>query len=400
MNTRVTIEKYDHLARGIGYVNGKIIFVSNALKGEEIKASITKETKNYLEGTIEEIIKPSSKRIKSACPYYEKCGGCSFWHVNNDEEISIKKGILKDILQKYARINIEPRVVLSDSNMYYRNKIELKIKDGLWGYYETSSHNFIGIEECLIAKVSINNIIKNKDLFSLSNGTIIIRSNYNDEIIIKIRTGDKYQIDIDKLCQNNKIVGIIVNDNLIYGENYFIEKIGNYFYKVNVNSFFQINLDILNKVFNIIGDKKYQNVVDLYCGVGTLGLPLKKEKLFGIESAKSSVLDARLNAKMNKQNDNYYLLGDASNLHKIVDDLDLIIVDPPRNGLNKETLNAIIEKKPDSLIYMSCNPITLARDLASLLESYDLNEIYLLNMFPRTRHVECVSLLHRKNLEK
>lgn len=396
MNTRVTIEKYDHLARGIGYVNGKIIFVSNALKGEEIKVSITKETKNYLEGTIEEIIKPSSKRIKSACPYYEKCGGCSFWHVNNDEEISIKKGILKDILQKYARINIEPRVVLSDSNMYYRNKIELKIKDGLWGYYETSSHNFIGIEECLIAKVSINNIIKNKDLFSLSNGTIIIRSNYNDEIIIKIRTSDKYQIDIDKLCQNNKIVGIIVNDNLIYGENYFIEKIGNYFYKVNVNSFFQINLDILNKVFNIIGDKKYQNVVDLYCGVGTLGLPLKKEKLFGIESAKSSVLDARLNAKMNKQNDNYYLLGDASNLHKIVDDLDLIIVDPPRNGLNKETLNAIIEKKPDNLIYMSCNPITLARDLVSLLESYDLNEIYLLNMFPKTRHVECLCVLKLK----
>ncbi len=396
MNTRVTIEKYDHLARGIGYVNGKVIFVKNTLVGEEILVNITKETKNYLEGVPIKVVNPSFKRIKSECPFYEKCGGCSFCHVKDEEEINIKKDILQDIIKKYAKINIKPKIVEASNNKHYRNKIELKINNGLWGYYDNSSHNFIWIDNCLIAKNSINNIIKNKDLFNILTGSITIRANYNDEILIKIETNDKYQINIDKLCENNKIVGIIVNDNLIYGEDYFIEKVGNYYYKVNVNSFFQINLDILNKVFAIIGNKHYQNVVDLYCGVGTLGLPLKKEKLFGIENAVSSILDARLNAKMNKQDSNYYLLGDASKLRKIVDDIDLIVIDPPRSGLNKSTLDAILEKNAKHIIYMSCNPITLARDLTFLLKFYNLNDLYLLNMFPKTRHMECVALLQKK----
>ncbi len=395
MKKNIIIKTLDHEGKGIGNIDGKIIFVPNTLPNEEVSVEITKEKTNYLEGEVSEILKPSSLRVKSVCPYYNKCGGCSYMHVNLNDEESIKTNIVKNIFKKYANLEINPTFI-SSKEYNYRNKIELKIENNNWGYYNASSHDFIKIDNCLIAKDSINKLIKNKDLFNIKNGEIIIRSNYNDELLIKINTEDNYNIDIDRLKNNHKIIGIIVNNKLIYGEDYFYERVGGYIFKVNINSFFQVNLDILNEVFNIIKKGNLGNVVDLYCGVGTLGIAVNKDKLYGIEIIPEAIKDAIKNAKINNQN-NIYMLGDSSNIKEINDEINTIIIDPPRSGLNKQTLDNILKINPEIIIYMSCNPITLARDMFEIKQKYDIHNCYILNMFPRTKHIETVCLLNRKN---
>lgn len=393
MTTKLKINALDHQGNGISKIDNKVIFIPNTLPDEKVEVEITKDKKNYLEGKQVNIIESSPKRIESKCPYYQECGGCNYLHINIKEEEKIKLYIVKDILKRYANLDIDPTFISSkESN--YRNKVEFKIKDGNFGYYNASSHNFIKIEKCLLAKDAINELINDKELFNIQNGEIIIRCNYNNELLIKISTNDKYDIKVNELTKKHKIVGIIINDKLIYGEDSFIERIGGYLFKVNLNSFFQINLDILNEVFNIIKKENFGTVVDLYCGVGTLGMAVKKNKLYGIEIIPEAVKDAIKNAKINNQN-NLYMLGDSSNIKEIKDDIDTIIIDPPRSGLNKETLDNMLNIKPNNLIYMSCNPLTLARDLNVIKNSYEVNDFYILNMFPRTKHIECLVMLKK-----
>lgn len=396
MNIKLEINSFDHEGRGIGKYNNKVVFVPNAIPGEIVEIEIIKDKKTFSEGKIISYIKKSPKRIEASCPFYNKCGGCSFEHISIDDEKKVKTNNVINIIKKYANLDVLPIFIDSDKEYNYRNKIELKIENGNWGYYNSLSHNFVRINKCLIAKDSINRIIENKNYFDIKNGSIIIRCNYIDEIIIKIDTSDKYNIDIDNLIKNNKIVGIIVNNKLIYGEDYYIEKVGKYLFKVNINSFFQINLNILSKVFDLISKDKYKTVVDLYCGVGTLGIALNKDKLYGIEIVPEAITDAIKNSEINKQN-NLYMLGDSSKISKIEDKIDCIIVDPPRSGLNNKTINNILKFNSKSIIYMSCNPMTLARDLNILKEKYLVKKIYILNMFPKTKHVECVCFLEFNN---
>ena len=395
MTTKLKINALNHQGSGISKIDDKVIFIPNALPEETVEIEITKEKKNYLEGKVLNILEPSSKRIESKCPYYKECGGCNYLHIDIKEEENIKKDIVKNIIKKYSNLSIDPIFISSLREYNYRNKIELKINNYNWGYYNSSSHNFIKIDNCLLAKEPINNLIKDKDLFNISNGEIIIRCNYNNELLIKIITNDKYDININELIKKHKIVGIIVNDKTIYGEDNFIERIGGFLFKVNINSFFQINLDILNEVFNIIRKDNYGKVVDLYCGVGTLGIAISKDKLYGIEIVPEAVKDAIKNAQINKQ-DNLYMLGDSSKIKEIKDNIDTIIIDPPRSGLNKETLDNVLNINPNNLIYMSCNPLTLARDLNIIKNNYEINDFYVLNMFPRTKHIECLVMLKSK----
>lgn len=391
----IKIEKYDNQGRGIGYYNGKIVFIPGAIVGEIVSFGIVQEKEKYIIGSLESVIKPSLVRIKEKCPFYDKCGGCSFLHLSVDEELRIKKQIIIDLFNK-EKIHVpEIKVVNSDNIYNYRNKVTLKIKDGMFGYYDNNSHNFVNINYCYLVKDSINNIIKSNNLFKVSDGEIVIRSNYNDEIIIKVTSNSDVKIDVSKLVLDNKIVGIIVNDKVIYGDDNFIEKVHNYLFNVSINSFFQVNLNILEKISSILNKYKFDTVVDLYCGVGVLGTFVRKNKLYGIEIVEDAIKNAKANAVLNKQYNNKYLLGDSSLISKINSKVDGIILDPPRSGLNKETLKNIVRIKPNKIIYMSCNPITFIRDMKVLNELYDIKEFYLLNMFSRTSHFEIICYMKK-----
>lgn len=399
MTTNIKIEKISYDGKGIGYIDGKVAFVSNALPNEIVNAKIIKENKNYYECESLEIIEKSEKRVKPACPYFSECGGCSYMHVTHEDEVEYKVNALKEILKRNAVIDANVSTIISNNELGYRNKLSLKVENYEFGFYKEESHEFIKIDECLLASLAIRNIFKLKEYLKFKEGNILIRSNFNDEIIIKINSESPVELNIEKLKEHIKLVGIIINDKIIYGEDFFIEQVHNYFYKVNINSFFQINLNILDKVINLLREKEYNTVADLYCGVGTLGIPLKKQKLYGIEIVKEAVIDAIYNAKINKQ-DNKYLLGSAEAINKINAKIDTIIIDPPRAGLNKKTLDFLINYQSDNLIYMSCNPMTLAKNLKSLSTVYNIEEVFYLDMFPRTKHIETICLMKKNCLFK
>lgn len=400
IKNNVEIVRLDDEGRGIGYIDNKIIFIPNSLPDEIVDVNIIKETSKYYLGEVEQFIKKSNKRIKPSCPYYNLCGGCNLLHMSYDDSICYKKDKFKNILKKFSNIETNIEVIENKDIFNYRNKIELKVENKEWGYFNSYTHNFVKIDKCLLAKSSINEVIKSKDLIEIINGSIVIRGNYNDEILIVIKSDDRVNIDIDNLKKRIKLVGVVLNDNVIYGEKYFIEKYKDKLFKVNYNSFFQVNSFITDKMLNIIRDNSYGNtLLDLYCGVGFLGLVVsdKYKKIYGIEINYDSVLDAISNANMNNIDNAYYLCGDSSKcILKIKDIIDTLLIDPPRSGLVKNMISDVLNVQAKRIIYVSCNPISLSRDLNSLKEYYEVEKVYLLDMFSNTYHFESVSILKKK----
>lgn len=401
----VQIERLDHHGRGIAHLDGKIVFIDNALPDEKVKIKITKESSKYYEAKVTEYVKLSDKRVKSKCIYYESCGGCHLRHMDYNGTIDFKIKKVKEIFEKYAGLIIDPEVIECPKENHYRNKVEIKVVNNVVGFYEKGSHNIVELDRCLNAEDAINALLLNIDLFHLKNGEITIKSNYNGELIIVINTDETPDIEIEKLREKHKIVGILVNNKLIFGSDNFIEVIDGLFFKETYNSFFQTNRQINEKLFSIIKENiNYDDVVlDLCCGVGTLSIvaSTKAKNVYGIEIVENSVKDAIINAKMNKRDNVEFILGDAFEKINIVkQDITKLIVDPPRSGLNEKALRTILSSSFKSIIYVACDPVTMSRDLKVLSQKYEIKKSYILDMFPYTYHVECVSLLSLKNLEK
>lgn len=399
IKNNVFVEKLDDKGRGIAFIDGKISFIYNALPNEIVDVEIIKETKKYNECKVLKYNKLSNKRTVSKCPYFDKCGGCTLLNMEYKDTIDYKKEKVKNILNKFASLDLDIEVIENDKTLNYRNKIELKIENGFWGYYNFSTHDFINITKCLLAKDSINKVIDNKKYININNGSIVIRSNYNDEILLSIKSNEEVNIDIEELKNNIKLVGIILNDNLYYGETYFIEKYNDKIFKVNYNSFFQINEFITNKMINILNENvEGKNLLDLYCGVGFLGQSVssKFDKIYGIEINQNSIIDAINNAKLNNITNTYYLCGDTSKvIGKINDNIDVMVIDPPRTGLVKNMINDVINVNAERIVYISCDPISLARDLNVLKEHYKVKKYYILDMFSYTYHIESFVLLEK-----
>ncbi len=395
----VSIEKLDNKGRGIAYINDKITFIKNALPKEIVEVNITKESKKYQEGEVTKYIKESPLRIKSVCPYFNICGGCDLLNISYEDTLKFKKQKLEDIISKYANISTNIDITPSDNKLNYRNKITLKVINKKIGYYESSTHKLVEINDCLLAEKSISNIIPDLHYLNIKNGEIVVRSNYNDELIISITTKDKITPNISYLKEHHKIAGIILNDKVINGDSKYIEIINHLLFNVSYDSFFQINRNICSKLFKLIEEntKDSKVILDLYCGVGTLGIAASSEKAYGIEIVKNAVLNAISNSKINKRNNIYYMLGDVgSTLPKIKDEIDTVIVDPPRAGLDSKTKDTLINFKPNKIIYVSCDPMTLARDIKDLSKYYNLKSIKGLDMFPYTEHIESFVILERR----
>ena len=380
--------------KGICYVNNKITFVDNAVPGDIINLEIIKETKKYNIAKVTKYIKESKDKIKSFCPYYKTCGGCNLSTLKYEYTLLYKKQKLEHILKKFANQETNIDIIPSDKYLNYRNKITLKVKNGIIGYYEEKTNDIVEINKCMLAKDAINNFIKYIKDTNIKNGEVVIRCNYNDELLVNFITEDPIILPIIK---DLKIVGILKNSNILQGDNKFIEIINNKYYQVSYDSFFQINNYIASIIFDTIN--KYitpkSNIIDLYCGVGTLGISTNSNKVYGIEIIPNAIINALTNAKINKVNANY-MLGDATNiLPKINDKIDSIICDPPRSGLTKEIINTIKDNNIKQIIYLSCDPITLARDIKLLSDKYIIKNIKGFDMFPYTYHIETLCILER-----
>ena len=391
---QVHIDRMDHFGNGIGNINGKIIFVKEALPGETVDVTITKDKKSFMEGTINTIIYKSSKRVEPFCKYFGVCGGCSLCHLNYENTLEYKKERVKNILSKFDIPKIN--VIKNENDLYYRNKIELKIVDGKLGFYEKSTHNLIEIKECKVTKKSINKSFEFVKNMKLENANVTIRANYNDEVLIIIDSKEKPVI---LNPEDYKIVGIVLNDKCIYGQDNFMEKINNLFFTVSYNSFFQVNNYINLKLFNLIKENIVgKTVLDLYSGVGTLSIVASKvvDKVYSIEVIANAVKNALINAKINKCDNINFILGKVEDKIGFINDkIDTIIVDPARAGLDKKTIEVINNICPQRIIYVSCDTQSLANNLVDLT-NYEIKRFYILDMFSYTYHIECFCILDRK----
>ncbi len=396
----VLITSLDSFGRGVGHINNKVIFIKNALPSEIVDVKITQDKKSYSEGEVLKYQKISSKRIKSPCPYFSICGGCHLLFYNYSDTLDFKIQKVHDLFLKNKINNPPINLIPNLSNFYYRNKLSLKIINSQIGFYEEKTHSLVAIEECLIANKTINAVLKNYQLLNLENGNLTIRTNSNNEVLLIIETPESnYNIDLSKLKEKVKLVGIVYNNKTIYGQDFYYERLHNFLFKISYNSFFQVNNFITEELFKLIENHIEPNsqVLDLYSGVGTLSIvaSLKAQMVYSVEIVQNAILNGIFNAKINKRNNIKFLLGDVS---KIVSNLsfafDTLILDPPRKGLDKNTINFIKNKLPTKIIYISCNLNTLIRDLKLLEEVYTLKEYKILDMFSYTYHLESFCVLN------
>ena len=363
--------------------DNQIIFVRHAISGETAKVKVTAINSRFAFGDAVEILKPSKDRVPPPCQYShpEGCGGCDFQHINYDVQSDLKKEVLKDQFKRITKIDISPEIITANPSdgLHWRSRLNLAISENKKvGLRAHKSNSIIEINECLIALKEINK----SDIFS---------ANWDSEENLKISCSNTNQINISQFNKS------------IIGPEKLTENVDNNEYTISPKSFWQSHINapglLLQQVMKEANIQQDEIVCDLYGGVGLFTLPISK--LIGkngqvhlIEMNDTCIEDAN---NMFEHIDNVFIHhGTVEQKLGSVKKIDTIILDPPRNGVSKQVMNQMIEKKPHTIIYVSCNPSTLARDSKVLLDNkYSLNNIVGLDLFPMTHHIESVAAFRK-----
>lgn len=386
----VIINDEDEIGNGITRIDNFVVFVPYALKDEKIKTKITKINKRFATAKIEEIINKSDRRQYVKCKSFNECGGCSFLHLSFNEEK--KKKI--DFINKLFNTNVKE--ILTNNEYNYRNKAAFHVKGGRIGYYSENTNNLVEFDNCLLLDERINevyNTLKNIDLSNISE--VIVRTSKSSVMVIF--KGDTNDFDYNPLVNKIKIDSLYLNDKLLYGNAYIIEELGNIKYSIYPNAFFQVNTDNMKIMYDKV--KEYaengNKLLDLYCGTGTIGIYLKEnfKEVTGIEVNREAILNANINKSLNNLSNINFICGDASIAKN--NNYDVIVVDPPRSGLSNKVINFLNKSDVKTIVYVSCNPKTLKRDL-DLLNKYKVTKLECINMFNKTKHCEVITALDRK----
>ena len=391
---------------GVALVDKFVVFVKNALVNEKVKIRITEVNDNYAKGEVINYIETSSDRVIPSCPFYEKCGGCNLMHMNYESQISFKKDKVKSIFKKISNIDIDIKDIIYDKKSNYRNKVVLKVKNDKIGLYREKTNDIINVDKCLLLDNKINDELIKLELFihryKNNNISEIMIRVINDKIMLSLDTINKEARD-SFINNFDHVESIYINNKLVYGNEFLKETINGLVFNISPKSFFQVNKNIMTKMYDkAISYIKGGTTLDLYSGTGTLSMLASKtsDEVIGIEVVKDAVKDANNNIELNNIKNVSFICDKVENK---IDELknkkiDNIIMDPPRSGSDKKSLNSILEIEPKQIIYISCNPVTLARDYNTLKEKYNIKEITLFDMFPNTYHVETVMVLERKTL--
>ncbi len=402
----VDIIRFNNEGDGVGIYNDLVIFVKGALIDEKVHIKITDIKKNYAVGKLIGILVPSEERVMPVCPYYNQCGGCDIMHMSENLQIEFKKKKIEDIFKKVCNKEVEVKEVYSENNLYYRNKVFLRVSGNEIGYYKNKSNELIDIEKCMICDEKINEVItKIREFIGY------YKSHKINEVMIRIAR-DEIMVYLDNLNKRwyakfierlNQVNSIYVGKDLIYGIDTINQKLNDLVFDISPKSFFQVNPKVAEKMFEFALKRVVdQNItVDLYSGTGTIamGLAKRSRRVIAIESNKNAVEDAKSNMLFNDVDNIDFKLGKVEDL---IDELkeiniDTLVLDPPRTGSDKKSLKALLKIKPKCIIYISCNPVTLARDYNVIRSMYDISDIKGFDMFPNTRHVETVMVLEKKD---
>ena len=391
----VKIIDYDHQGRGISKVNNKIIFIPKVQLGEEVSIDIVKDKKKYSIGK-----RCNPLKVKY-CPYYQACGGCQIGHLTYEEQLEYKKNNIKNIFSKYTNYNLDNIEIIKTKQYNYRNKVTYHIKEDKLGFYEEESNKLISIDKCRLLSEDIIN------LTALLNSFIKVHKKLTKAVIksldnkLMLILEGRESISSIKEFFSPLVSSLYYNNELISGESSLIIGVLSKKFMVRKDSFFQVNKEgvslIYKEVINLAKELNCDIIYDLYCGTGTISLLVSDyaKKVIGIEVVEDAVRDARNNAKLNNVTNTEFYLGNVS---KVINKLkfvpDTIILDPPRSGISKDLIEFLLSLKAKNIIYVSCNPLTLARDINLLDSCYELNYIKLVDEFPNTYHLESITLLN------
>lgn len=407
---------------GIAKYNGLVIFVKGMIPGELADIKIISEKKNYSIGIIDKLIEKSKYRIESECPISYKCGGCDFRYIDYEHQLELKHDLLLNTFKDYKVSSI----IADDDPIYYRNKVQVPIRDGKIGFYRKFSNDIVEFDDCLIESKQANQIIKDlkrllieRNIDMYFRHIIIKHAQGTDEIMLGFVVND-FSIDLSDVVKNitskySNIKSVILNLNdkdtnvilgdkekVLFGNDYINDIYDGIKVKLSLKSFYQVNYNQMLKLYSLIYKLSNvscnDNVLDLFCGIGTISLYLARyaKHVTGVEIVKQAIDNAKENAMINNLTNVDLILADANkNMDSYLIDKDIVIIDPPRKGLSNDLIQTIIDKKINRIVYVSCNPATLARDLELFSNYYNIGDIYPIDMFPFTTHVESVVLMSR-----
>jgi 23S rRNA (uracil1939-C5)-methyltransferase len=437
----VIFEDLTHDGAGVAKVDGYPLFVPNGLPGEKAKIKVIKVNKGYGFGRLVEILEQSPHRVDAPCPIYKECGGCQLQHLSYEGQLKAKEKQVRDVMTRIGKLeNVKVHPVIGMNDPWrYRNKAQVPVgeREGglIAGFYQQRSHEIIDMQECMIQQEKNDEVVRVvKDICERYGVTAYQEEKHKGMlrhimarhgmvtgevmVVLVTRTADlpnKNKITDEIIAQipgvksiiqniNSKKTNVILGDEtkVLWGEEVIYDFIGDVKFAISSRSFYQVNPEqtkvLYNKALEYANLSGEDTVIDAYCGIGTISLFLAKkaQRVYGVEIVPEAIEDANRNAELNGISNVEFAVGEAEIvIPKWYEDgirADVLVVDPPRKGCDEALLQTIIAMKPKKVVYVSCNPATLARDLRILEDGgYKTLEVQPVDMFPHTTHVECVA---------
>jgi 23S rRNA (uracil1939-C5)-methyltransferase len=443
--------------RGLVRIDGMAVFIDPAVPGDRVRARVFKKRKNYAEARVVELLTPSTDRVSPPCPYNGWCGGCKSQFLDYDQQLVYKQSQVADSLAHIGMLTHIPvhPIIPSEKIFGYRNKMEFSCSDRRWLLPEEMAakepietdfalglhvpgtfYKVLDIDACLLMPALGNQILDTARRFMKNScrPAYGLRSHQGFWRFLMLRHSvekDQWMVNIVTAAEDRPVVqaladslrsaypqvtSIVNNINsrkagialgeyeiLLYGEPAITDRIGKRTFSISANSFFQTNTRGAETLYRVVEGfseiDKDQTIVDLYCGAGTIALTLadQAKSVIGIEISDTAIADAEKNSRINGIDNCRFIRGDIrKKLPELATTPDLMIIDPPRAGMHKDVVQQVISLSPQRIVYVSCNPATLARDLGLMVEDYDIKEVQPVDMFPHTWHIEAVARLHRR----
>jgi 23S rRNA (uracil1939-C5)-methyltransferase len=405
---RITV-KIDRLVYGglsLGRDGNRIVMIEGpVLPGEIWQVSITKEKKDYSVASVTRVLEPSQQRIEPECGYFGSCGGCQLQYMPYVLQVKQKEDILRDSLKRLAKTDIFLREPLnSDTPWRYRHRGQFKVASGKVGFYRAKSRALVDVEECPLMKDEINAALREaRGLLKVYRGREIHIS-FGDSTVAFLKIPENSEKYLEKLASHflrSGFAGLVIEAGeghfARHGKPYITLRLGDLQYSVSAMSFFQSNWRLNQSLVEIIKQSLYplagKKVLDLYSGAGNFSLPLAAEaEVTGVEESPHAIEDGRRNLEVNRIG-NYRFICSPAEDFKPRGRFDVVLLDPPRPGLTSRVVRTVLALRAERIVYVSCNPATLARDLKKLKTAYDIESIRLIDFFPQTFHIEALVFL-------
>lgn len=399
--------------------NGKVIFIKGAIPGELVEINITESRKDYTIGEVTRVIEASEFRRRPPCPHFGDCGGCQLQYIQYERQVTLKEEILRESLHRIGGIQIDEISSLTDNEFFYRHRVQFKVsQDGKIGFFKEGTREVVAIDRCLVCMEPINDLIARlkgidlrgvKEIHVISGDSlsILIKGDRAPQKVFDLLGTPVIKEDTVQAILDSGVSGIAFENGDSIGKDYITLEYEGLRYTVTPWGFFQGHWALNKKVVNLIIEKlsplEDKKVIDLYSGAGNFSLPIAKRasEVISIEENHYAIEDGKRNAMINGIKNCLFIKAPVEDVFKnrkkwkVIEGrrYDIVILDPPRPGLSSELCKGLLDLNSERIVYVSCNPSTLARDIKRLKDRYEIESVIMVDFFPNTYHIEAIAFL-------